>query len=434
MESFDWANVDWATWGPPLAVLTLGLVGGLALVARGGARAEGDLRLANLEVRRQVLMNSLRELEADQAKLDPAAYAAQRTALVEEAAAVLREIDAPVSPAPAAGPSSAPRVGGSRAWAWAAGALAFFVLSGLVLQQAMAPRRDGGSMTGNQDLGGGAEAAQDARVQRAEATLAKNPNDLEAINLLTRVAIETQDLQSAMALLDRGRAINPADPGVLTHFAALQVFIGRFDAAEAQLRQVLEAAPGQSEAKLWLSVARATQGDLVEAEAIAQGLADDAAAPAEDRQNARALLSSFAAAKAQLAAQGAGGVGEPGAETSDATSESAPAEAGPAKVKGTVTGDVTPGGVLFVYVRRSETPGGPPLAAKRVPNWQLPYEFSLSDADLIQGGDWPEQVWVSAKVSRSGDPMQRSPEDVASAVVGPIKPGTEGVSLVLGAK
>jgi hypothetical protein len=430
MESFDWASVDWATWGPPLAVLLLGIVGGLVLVARGGARAEGDLRLANLEVRRQVLMNSLRELEADQAKLDPAEYAVQRTALVEEAAAVLRQIDAPVSAASAAAPASAPRVGGSRAFAWAAGALAFFVLSGVVLQQAMAPRRDGGSMTGNQDLGGGAEAAQDARVQRAEAALAKNPNDLDAINLLTRVAIETQDLQSAMALLDRGRAINPADPGVLTHFAALQVFIGRFDAAEAQLRQVLAAAPGQSEAKLWLSVARANQGDLVEAEAIAQGLADDTTASAEDRQNARALLSSFAAAKAQLSAQAAGGVGEPGAETS----ESPPAEAGPAKVKGTVTGDVAPGGVLFVYVRRSETPGGPPLAAKRVPNWQLPYEFSLGEADLIQGGEWPEQVWVSAKVSRSGDPMQRSPEDVASAVVGPVTPGTEGVALVLGAK
>ena len=110
MESFDWANVDWATWGPPLAVLLLGIVGGLVLVARGGARAEGDLRLANLEVRRQVLMNSLRELEADQAKLDPTDYAAQRTALVEEAAAVLREIDAPVT-APSAWPSSTCRPG-----------------------------------------------------------------------------------------------------------------------------------------------------------------------------------------------------------------------------------------------------------------------------------------------------------------------------------
>ncbi|MCK6522351.1 hypothetical protein L6R49_13040 [Myxococcota bacterium] len=422
METFDWA-----TWGPPLAVLVLGLVGGLVLVARGGARAEGDQRLPNLEVRRQVLMNALRELEADQAKLDPADYAAQRAALVEQAAAVLREIDTPVSAAAAAAPVTQ-RGGGSRAWAWAAGTLLFFVLSGVVLQQAMAPRRDGGSMTGNQDLGGGGGGAVDPRVEAAQAALAANPNDLDAINLLTRVAIESQDLQSAMALLDRGRAINPADPGVVTHFAALQIFIGRFDAAEVQLREVLKGAPGQSEAKLWLSVARANQGDLVEAEAIAQGLADDPTAPADDRQNARALLASFAAAKAQLAAQGAGGgVSEP------TPSERPAAEAGPAKVKGTVTGDVAPGGVLFVYVRRSETPGGLPLAAKRVPSWQLPYEFSLSEADLIQGGEWPEQVWVSAKVSRSGDPMQRSPDDVTSAVVGPVAPGTEGVSLVLGA-
>ena len=170
MESFDWANVDWATWGPPLAVLLLGIVGGLALVARGGARAEGDLRLANLEVRRQVLMNSLRELEADQAKLDPSDYAAQRTALVEEAAAVLRQIDTPLSPTPSAGPTGAPRVGGSRAWAWAAAVLVFFVLSGVVLQQAMAPRRDGGSMTGNQDLGGGGAVSATVASKKAKAS------------------------------------------------------------------------------------------------------------------------------------------------------------------------------------------------------------------------------------------------------------------------
>ena len=42
MESFDWANVDWATWGPPLAVLLLGIVGGLVLVAIGNSPTIND--------------------------------------------------------------------------------------------------------------------------------------------------------------------------------------------------------------------------------------------------------------------------------------------------------------------------------------------------------------------------------------------------------
>ena len=47
-------------------------------------------------------------------------------------------------------------------------------------------------------------------------------------------------------------------------------------------------------------------------------------------------------------------------------------------------------------------------------------------------GDWPEQIWVHAKISRSGDPMKRSDDDVQSLVVGPLSPGAEGISISLG--
>ncbi|MCB9766541.1 MAG: hypothetical protein H6739_42595, partial [Alphaproteobacteria bacterium] len=111
-----------------------------------------------------------------------------------------------------------------------------------------------------------------------------------------------------------------------------------------------------------------------------------------------------------------------------------PAPAGPPKLSGQVRadGELAPGGVLFVYARSSPATRGPPLAAKRIPDWTLPVDFSLSEADLIFGGAWPEQVWVHAKISRSGDPMQRSDDDVGSEVIGPLAPGAEGVTILLG--
>lgn len=400
-------SIDWAVWGPPLLVLAVGAVAGVTFALRAGERLPTRGPRDDLLARKQVLMESLRELEADRPKLDDADYMAQKSALVNEAAEVLQRLDSPslgvASPAPAG------RRGAG--WAWALGLVVFFALAGVLLQKAIVPRTGGGSMTGNQQLGG------DARVVAAQAALAKDPNDIQALNLLTRAAIEEQNFESAMQWQDRARAINPEDPGVLTHYAALLVVIGRFEEAQVQARAALSRDPAYHEARLWLALCQGNLGDLDGAESTLREVLADANGSAEDRANASALLGSLMAARAQ---------GQAGPPT-----EAPPVAAGPPKASGQVVSaqPVAPGGVLYVYARTTEAPSGRPLAAKRFAEWSLPLDFSLSESDLIMGGAWPEQVWLSARVVRSGDPMKRSPDDVEAAPVGPLAPGAEGVQL-----
>lgn len=405
--------VDWSVWGPPLLVLGLGGVAGLGLVLTGrSAPAVEDNSRLDLEARRQVLLTALHELEADRPKLEEAVYLSRREALLAEAAAVLRALDE--GPAPRAQATPRPTTG-ARGLAYGVGAVLFLALAGLVLQQSVKPRDDGGG------AGMGAAVGPEVRLAELQAQLSANPQDLDALNALTRLALETQQLDLAMQTLDRARAIDPEHPAVLTHFGALLIFIGRDQQAEEQLRAALARQPGFGEARLWLMVVLANRGELEQATAEARALAADPTASMEDRMAAGSMLQSLSAVASR-----ASSAASPGG-----ASDAAPV--GPPRVSGRVTAppDLPPGGVLFVYVRSSEVPAGRPLAAKRVPDWALPLDFTLSDADLLAGGDWPEQVWLQAKVSRSGDPMQRSPEDVASAVVGPLAPGATDVQLVL---
>ena len=139
--------MDWAVWGPPIVVLGLGAAGGVVFALIGGRSWSHDQGLADLEVRREVLMNRLRDLEADKHKLDDHDYYATRQRLVEQAAAVLRRMEEGPSESTV---SMAPDNGGSRHLGWyLAGLAIFFAVAGLVLQAALAPRVDQSSVTGN---------------------------------------------------------------------------------------------------------------------------------------------------------------------------------------------------------------------------------------------------------------------------------------------
>ncbi|MCB9794078.1 MAG: tetratricopeptide repeat protein [Alphaproteobacteria bacterium] len=424
----DLNAVDWNTWGPPLFVMVLGLFAGLVLVMRSGGRLRGEDARAELEAKREVVMTRLRALEADKDKLDPEAYASRKQALVTEAAGLLRALEE--GPPEADESAEAPAASGNpgRMLPWAIGLVLFFGVTAYSLQQAAQPRRDGASMTGNQDLGGGAMAA-DPEVAAALARLESDPQDLEALNLLTRVALQMNDLQSAMGFLNTARQVAPDDPGVLTHVAALNLVINRLDESQTQLERALSLRPGFPEARIWLALVYGNRGEWEAAGAELEGVVADPQAGARDVAEAQGLLASLKMAQARQATAAAGG--PQGGPPSDG---SPPAEAGPPVVSGQVVavGDIAPGGVLFVYARASDATRGPPLAAKRITDWSLPLEFSLSASDLVFGGEFPEQFWVHAKISRSGDPMVRSDDDVLSATVGPLSPGSEAVEIRLG--
>ncbi len=398
--------MNWDVWGPPLVVVGVGAVLGAALaiasLARGRkARAsEGEV----LRARKEVLMEALHEVDADREKLGEEAWRSRREALVGEAADTLRALDQgePAAPAEAEAPRKAPSSAASRA-GWALGGVGFFVALGYLLSTFSAERKEGQPMTGGSSS---APQASDAEVLAARAALEKNPQDLDALNVLTWHAIRSRDLSGAMATLDKARAISPEDPYVLTHLAVLQLQIGMNDRAEATLLKALEKNPALPRALIFLGLARMQRDDREGAMAALEQAVAASPPTSEDRQMAVTLLAEAKAPPPQVRLQGSVALAE-GLQTPTS-------------------------GLLFIIARRSAEGGGPPVAALRVPLKSFPYSFSMADGDMMLGGEWPEQVWLQARVDSDGNPSTKSEGDVESAVIGPLSSGTKDIALTLG--
>ncbi len=403
--------IDWNTWGPPLAVLILGAIVGIvaALRVQGGADSRPVEAREALLSRKESLVEQLKEHDSDRSKMDEAAWSERRENLLAEAAGVLRQLDEGPEDVEfeVAGPS-----GRGLTASWIVGLLVFCgVAAGLVSQFAK-PRVDGGG--GQMSVDPWAED-----IAHAEAALRADPNDMEAINLLTHIAIERKELESAMGLIDRGRAVAPEDTELKIHLDALRLLVGMGAKAEVGLKEVLEKDPESSEAMRWLSYALFQQGDI---DGAASWL-EKAMTVGSERDRALAEVWLMELRSAQVAAEEPQvAVDEPRVPASSA-------------VQGQVIladGASAPeGGRLFVLARASETERGPPLAAIRLGTPELPTDFSLGTSDLIRGGAWPDEVWLKARWSAGGDPMTPGPGDLVSAVLGPISAGSSDLSLVL---
>ncbi|MCA9493918.1 MAG: hypothetical protein KC621_28505, partial [Myxococcales bacterium] len=69
-------DIDWGDWGPPLAVFVMGAVGAALTLSRQGssssAQVEAERRRNDLQGTRDEVVEALKNLELDQAKMDPA--------------------------------------------------------------------------------------------------------------------------------------------------------------------------------------------------------------------------------------------------------------------------------------------------------------------------------------------------------------------------
>lgn len=389
-----------SVWVLPLVVLGVGLVAGLVLVivSTGGGRRDSR---AELQADKDSLVDQLRTLQANRSKLDPAQFESRWTALLDEAAAALRELDQAgegeeIGAAPAAG-SGASRL----SWPTVVVGVSFFALLGVGLVQYSAPRQEGGSVTGT-DLTGAAE--RQAKLEAAEAVLLDNPDDLDALNVLTYDALQTGDLSAAMKWMDRCRKVDPDNPEVRTHLAILQLSIGMTAKAVSELDAALEAEPTMSKALFWRGLAALRSDQRPAAIGFMERALEGASTP-EERQAATQGLMEARRPPAQVMLRGKLSL-DPGTQM--------PAE-----------------GVLFVMVRRTPSAAGPPLAAVRLDPRGVPGSFSVTDRDLMMGGAWPDQVWVEARLDTDGNPSTKSDSDLLAARVGPFSPKAADVSLVL---
>lgn len=461
-------NADfWSTWGPPLVVLLVGLVVGLALAlaARGQGAAGGVERRARAEAlraRKESLVEQIRALEGDRAQLPEVERAARREALVLAAAEALAELealersgaieegaaaaDAAAAAEAAAGAAPGAARPGSRGGNPAmlglkiAGVVAFFGALGLGLTEAGKPRQAGMSVTGGGASGGGASAA-DAAVAAAEAALAVNPQDLAALNVLTYEALLRRDFQAAMTHVEAARGLSPEHPDVLIHLAILRLSVGMYDVSADALQRAIAAEPERGRGHLWLGLVRIYQDQrelaVTELEtALKLGLR------ADETAFARQMIAEAKAPPGSRLTEAAAEAGAP-AGGAEAPSPGAPSFSGPGGGGPTLAGVASfgpktaaalaelPGQVVFLMVYRSAEGRPPPVATAKASRGALPWSFQFEQGHAMMGGAWPEQVWIKARLDADGQPGA-GPGDVDSALLGPFSVGDSGAALVIG--
>ena len=394
--------MDWETWGLPLVILSVGLSAGIFLATRTqntdvAVRPEEDHA-----ARREALLEQIRELDADREKMDAGRYSTRREELIAAAAAASRALEQSTAETPAA--STAAPIS-ARVGLWGGITLVFFVLLGVLINQYATPRTEGGSMTGN-SVGGvdmaAISAARSARVEAAQDALSDDPKDLSALNVITYDALLYRDLDTAMAHIDQAREIDPEDTAVLINLAILQMSVGMIDRAQGALDGVLARDPSNGRAMMWKAFMLANSGEKDAAIALLEGVQGALEWP-EETVFAENMLRELTAPPPVTHVSGTVALAE-GAEVGS--------------------------GTLYVYARRSEAGGGPPVAAFQH-RAGLPTAFTLTDADMVMGGVWPEQVWVQARLDADGDPMTREDTLAESVVIGPIASGAEALALTL---
>ena len=217
---------------------------------------------------------------------------------------------------------------------------------------------------------------REERVAKAQAVLEKNPTDLSALNILTYDALLVRDMNAAMKYMEQVRNQNPEDPDFMVHLAVLQMTVGMYERAEIGLSKALEVQPAMPKALLWKGYLLAGQQKPTEAKAVLEQITEELPWPEEQY-----FLSSLIA----------------------------DLDTPPAMITGSVLlpeGDVA-SGTLFVIAARSPNGGGPPVAVRKIQNPVFPLSFELGKGDMIMGGQWPEKVYLSARVDQDGNAMTK---------------------------
>lgn len=266
--------VDLYLWMPPAVALLLGAGLGTFLATRGRTQATPD-PVAALREERAALMEQLRDLAEEQARMPADVYENRRQALVLEAATLLRRIEA-APPPPKSGRGTGLALG-----------LAAAVALGVAGATGVA---HGGLMDLLRDQEAQARTAQ-AKSPHGGGTPGASslPTDLASLNKVAHQALLAGDLPTAMAATDKARALSPQDPEMQVHVNALRVAVGMSEKAEAGLQAVITAHPDQTEALLWMGISRLRQGDTAGARTWLDRVIE-AAPSSEDAQMAKTVL------------------------------------------------------------------------------------------------------------------------------------------------
>jgi hypothetical protein len=217
-----------------------------------------------LERRAELLLEQLRELDAEK-HLHPAdSFAAQRERLEAAAAETLRARDqqVPLEPAPSAPMAAAPGLlAGNpqlKGALWGGGLVLFFVTLGLVLGAEQKPREEaqGAPMAAPEAQAG----APTDELERLRVQLEAHPDDVPMLARAAHLFLKRQDVGKAEELTRMGLMLDPFHPETRVHAALVRSSKGDVG-AEQELGRLAEDYPQAQEALLFLGMVRLQRGE-----------------------------------------------------------------------------------------------------------------------------------------------------------------------------
>jgi tetratricopeptide (TPR) repeat protein len=417
---------DWLSAGG--MILSGLIVGFMFWYGMKGRAAKPDVERLDLESKRDVLLQQLRELKETGGSVE------EQRRLERETADVLRALDkrpgnAGVSPAvpgktvvnrgrDARAPgdlAALTRAASIRGFIWGAasvavlGGIAWFVTEKATpkTENAPAPMASAPQQQSQQP---------DPALQQMEAAVAKTPDDLEVRNQLAKAYLERENLMGVFEQTKYILARTPDDARALTYQALVRMSMGQRDPAAQMLQHAIKSDPQLIDAYVALAWDDIQRGKTAEAEAQ---IAEAARRHPEQKQRLDDVLTKMKE-QAKNPAPAA------------ATAAAAPAPRGPSvHVTLTLAGAApSPNAVLFIIARAAGQSAGPPAAVKRIAGPTFPLDVDLSAADSMMGQPLPATVRIEARIDSDGDPLTKNPSDPHAAQDGVATNGTK-VSLVL---
>jgi len=437
-------------------ILSGGIVGFMFWYGMKSRAAKPDLERLDLEAKRDVLLQQLREMRETGGSAD------EQRRLERETADVLRKLDqhkpakspagkrgaaSPVvegQPSPVVNVAALTRAASIRGFFWGAasvaviGGIAWFVTTNVT------PKTEGTTggtpMTAAPPSSAPQASGQpaDAALQQIQAAVAQKPDDLQMRNLLAKAYLERENLMGVFEQTQYILKRKPDDAQALTYQALVRMSMGQRDGAGEMLRRAIKSDPQLSDAYVALAWADVQSGKAAEAEALiaeASRRHPDQQARLEEvltRMKEQAKNPPPAAVPPNHPS-----LPSPGSEpvASAASTPSAPSPAVPVSgpsvhVTLTLAGKPSPGAILFLIARAAGQTAGPPAAVKRIGNPTFPLELDLSAADSMMGQPLPASIRIEARLDSDGDAMTKNASDPHAMQDGVATNGTK-VTLAL---
>ena len=276
-------------------------------------------------------------------------------------------------------------------------------------------------------------------IDRLKKKLEENPSDAVGWTLLARSYMAMERYNEAVPIFDKAVKLNPDDANLLADYAdALAVHQGRKleGRPEALIQKALKLDPNNVKALMLSGTVAFNRQNF--GEAVKDWEHALANLPSEtDPESTEQLTASIGEAKRRM---GGGAPLMMAANRAPSTPEK-PAAASKAGGGRAITGKVvlgpgmagkgSPTDTLFVFAK---DPSGPPMPVSivRASRQDLPFTFRLDDSTSPMPSrklSDIESVVIVARLSKSGKAMPESGD--LEGMSQPIKPGTEGVTVVI---